>query len=127
MKTTDDGGFENSRPEQSRIESFCFLISILISVVIVGLFVVPNLTMPSKHNEIFLADRINPNHASSASLVRLPGVGIARAEAIVTYRNDFTTTNNKKAFQTYKDLEKVRGIGPKTAQKINEWLKFEEK
>jgi len=125
MKTTDGGGFEGLRPEQSRIESFCFLISILISVVIVGLFVVPNLAMPSKHNGIFLADTINPNHASSASLARLPGIGLTRAEAIVAYRNDFAAPNNKKAFQNFKDLEKVRGIGPKTAQKINEWLKFE--
>jgi competence ComEA-like helix-hairpin-helix protein len=125
MKTTDDGGFEKPWPEQSRIESHCFIISIFINVVIVGLFVVPHLAGPSKHNEISPADRINPNCATSASLTRLPGIGMARAEAIVAYRNDSVATNNKQAFGNYKDLEKVRGIGPKTAQKINEWLKFE--
>jgi competence ComEA-like helix-hairpin-helix protein len=131
MKMTDNGGFDKSGPEQSRLESFCFLISILISIVIVGLFVVPYLAGPSKHpatagkNEIFLAERINPNYASVASLARLPGVGMARAEAIVAYRNDFAAANNKKAYQNYKDLENVRGIGPKTTQKISEWLKFE--
>ena len=125
MKTTDDGGFKKSRPERSRIESHCFIISIFINAVIVGLLIVPYLAGPSKHNEISPADRINPNCATSASLARLPGIGMVRAEAIVAYRNDFAATNNKKAFQNYKDLEKVRGIGPKTAQKINEWLKFE--
>jgi len=125
MKTTDNGGFDKSGPEQSRLESFCFIISIFISVVIVGLFVVPYLAGPSKHNEIFLTDRINPNNAPAASLARLPGVGMARAEAIVAYRSDFAATNSKLAFKNYKDLEKVRGIGPKTAQKICEWLKFE--
>lgn len=125
MKMADDGGLDKFGLEQSRLESFCFIISILICVVITGLFAVPYLAGSLEHNEIVLAGRINPNNASVASLLRLPGVGMVRAEAIVTYRRDFAATDGRRAFESYKDLEKVRGIGPKTAQKICEWLWFE--
>jgi competence ComEA-like helix-hairpin-helix protein len=126
MKMTNGGGFDKSRLEQSRLESFCLIISIFICVVIAGLFALSYPAGSFKHNEIALAGRINPNNASAASLLRLPGVGMTRAEAIVAYRSDFDATDGRRAFENYKDLEKVRGIGPKTAQKICEWLQFEQ-
>lgn len=67
--------------------------------------------------------RINPNTASVASLVRLPGVGKARAMDIIYYRQ-----NQKQAgpaFISTRDLQNIRGIGPKTAEKISPWLIFE--
>ncbi|MHC4291661.1 MAG: ComEA family DNA-binding protein [Planctomycetota bacterium] len=67
--------------------------------------------------------RINPNTASVASLVRLPGVGKARAMDIIYYRQ-----NQKQAgpaFISTRDLQNIRGIGPKTADKISPWLIFE--
>ena len=76
--------------------------------------------------EIELDERINPNDASPASLVRLPGIGVSRAAAIVAYRKNFSEQNgNKPAFKNCDDLQKVKGIGPKTAQNISQWLKFE--
>ena len=79
-----------------------------------------------KGNEIRLESLINPNDAPLASLARLPGIGIARAEAMIAYRRHFIEINsNRKAFQSCDDLQKVKGIGPKTAQNISEWLKFE--
>lgn len=69
--------------------------------------------------------RINPNEAPIESLVRLPGLGIGRAGAIVAYREDANREGGKPAFQDCDDLEKVRGIGPKTVQDISEWLKFD--
>jgi len=76
--------------------------------------------------EIELDERINPNDASSASLVRLPGIGVSRAAAIVACRENFSEQNgNKPAFKNCDDLQKVKGIGPKTAQNISQWLKFE--
>jgi len=76
--------------------------------------------------EIELDSRLNPNDAPLASLIRLPGIGIGRATAIVAYRENFRRQQpNGPAFETADDLQKVKGIGPKTVENIREWLKFE--
>ncbi|UCF44481.1 MAG: helix-hairpin-helix domain-containing protein [Planctomycetota bacterium] len=59
-----------------------------------------------------------------ASLVRLPGIGAVRTAAIVAYRENFGSADNP-AFRDCNDLQKVHGIGPKTAQNICQWLRFE--
>jgi competence ComEA-like helix-hairpin-helix protein len=125
MKKAYDGGTDKRSLEQRKCESYPFIISILICTLLTALFVVPYLTRVHKKNENILTDRINPNNASAASLGRLPGVGIVRAEAIVAYRKEFTSSNSNQVFENCKDLEKVRGIGPTTVQKICEFLKFE--
>ena len=66
--------------------------------------------------------RINPNTASMASLVRLPGIGKARAFDIIHYRQ--TQGQDESVFQSAHDLEAIRGIGPKTAAKLEPWLVF---
>jgi len=69
---------------------------------------------------------INPNNTPAASLVRLPGIGMQRARAIVAYRESFVADEtSNQPFETINDLKKVRGIGPKTIQDIGKWLKFE--
>lgn len=76
--------------------------------------------------EIELDSRINPNGASLASLVRLQGIGITRSTAIVAYRENFRRQQpNRPAFETADDLQKVKGIGPKTVENVSKWLKFE--
>jgi hypothetical protein len=70
------------------------------------------------------AERINPNTASVASLVRLPGVGRARAMDIVHYRDHHQQDGS--AFGLPQDMENIKGIGPKTARNISPWLVFEE-
>ena len=72
-----------------------------------------------------LLDTINPNTASAASLVRLPGIGPARAAAIIEYRKNFG--KDTPAFACPADLDKISGIGPKTIEKMEPWLSFEEK
>jgi competence protein ComEA len=74
--------------------------------------------------EIKLESRVNPNYAPLASLARLPGIGLIRAEAIIAYRKNFSD-NEARPFKDCNDLQKVKGIGPKTAADICEWLKFE--
>ena len=74
---------------------------------------------------IELDGRINPNEAPVSSLVRLPGIGVSRAEAIVTYRENFREEGQRKAFQDSDDLQNVKGIGPVTVQNTGKWLKFE--
>lgn len=56
------------------------------------------------------------NRASAQDLLALPGVGPARAEAIVAARAD-------APFCTVLGIERVRGIGPRTAQNIEGWVR----
>jgi len=76
--------------------------------------------------EIELGDRINPNTAPLESLVRLPGLGVTRAAAIVAYRENLKGKEVRDpAFRDLNDLKKVKGIGPQTARNAGQWLKFE--
>ncbi len=70
--------------------------------------------------KIVLSETINPNTAEAESIVRLPAIGPKRAQAIIDYRNDADT----KAFENINDLQKIKGIGPKTAGKLQKWLYF---
>ncbi|MBL7215166.1 MAG: helix-hairpin-helix domain-containing protein [Phycisphaerae bacterium] len=69
-------------------------------------------------------ERINPNTAPVGSLVRLPGIGRARALDILHFRQ--TNTIDEVVFKTADDLQAIRGIGPKTAENIAPWLEFDE-
>jgi len=112
--------------EQNRIRAFAFVIAAGVCVLLSICFLVSGLAGLRQSCEIRLESRINPNDAPPASLMRLPGIGIGRAGAIVAYRENFSEKNSgSSAFRNCDDLQKVKGIGPKTAQKICEWLKFE--
>jgi competence protein ComEA len=110
---------------QKRIQSFAFVISIVVAVCFSWCFVA-NLAGPEQSYEIRLDEKINPNNASIASLVRLSGIGISRAAAIVAYRENISNQEpNSPVFKSCADLQRVKGIGPKTADNISQWLKFE--
>ena len=72
-----------------------------------------------------LCTKINPNTAPAPSLVRLSGIGPARAQDIIAYRRPFEQ-RGETAFHSPRDLEAIKGIGPKTVEKIAPWLTFEE-
>ena len=110
---------------QNRIQSFAFVIAVSVAVCFSIGFAVSSLLGLGQSYEIGLDEKINPNDAPLASLVRLPGIGVSRAEAIVAYRENFRKERQNKAFQDSDDLQKVKGIGPKTVENISEWLKFE--
>ena len=120
---------QRTEVRQNRIQSFAFVIAASVCVLFSVVFAVSSLVgfgAASDGCEIELEGRINPNDAPVASLVRLPGIGIGKARAIVGYREEFSEQNgNKPAFQNPNDLQKVKGIGPKTVENISEWLKFE--
>ncbi len=104
-----------------------FVISIVVAVCF-SWGLVANFAGHGQSYKIKLDEKINPNNAPAASLVRLSGIGISRAEAIVAYREEFNQkSKNRLAFQSCNDLQKVKGIGPKTVQNISQWLKFEKK
>lgn len=61
----------------------------------------------------------NINTASVTEIEKLPGIGKKTAEAIVAYRTE------KGKFKVAKDLLKVKGIGPKTFEKIKNQVSVE--
>jgi competence ComEA-like helix-hairpin-helix protein len=63
--------------------------------------------------------RIDPNRASIAELIRLPGIGPSLAGRIVADRDQHG------AFSTPEALLRVRGIGPKTLDRIRGFLSFQ--
>ena len=123
-----DNFMRESDTRQKRIQSFAFVISVCVAVCFSCGFVSNLVRFGTAFSgcEIELESRINPNDAPVASLVRLPGIGVGRAGAIVAYRENFSEKDSgSPAFRNCDDLQKVRGIGPKTAQNISQWLKFE--
>jgi competence ComEA-like helix-hairpin-helix protein len=71
------------------------------------------------------AGGLNPNTATAASLERLPGIGPARAAAIIDYRRKHRAGGMQPAFRHLEDLQNVKGIGPKTAGALAELLVFQ--
>lgn len=67
----------------------------------------PSLTSPGPRQPS-AAHPINVNTAPPEALDALPGIGPALSERIVTYRS------TQRPFQHVDELERVRGIGPKT-------------
>jgi competence protein ComEA len=58
---------------------------------------------------------IDPNRADARTLEALPGIGPARAAAILAERE-------RRPFGEVDDLERVAGIGPKTRRRLAPWL-----
>ena len=72
---------------------------------------------------VVVGEGINPNTADSGSLMRLPNIGPKRAEAIVAYRD--SVGEGEIAFERADDLEKIKGIGPKTVAGMKSELCFD--
>ena len=121
----DYGIFDtNSRLERIRLNGF-FLAAGL-AVILCLYFALPGASAERSAKTIRLEDRINPNDASPASLMRLPGLGLAKAQAIVTYRDEFRQSGRGDlAFRDCNDLDKVAGIGPKVTAAMCQYLKFD--
>ncbi len=124
MATNNFG--QQTQTGQNRIQSFAFVIAAGVCVLFSIALAASSLLGVGQSCQIVLDEQINPNDAPAASLVRLPGIGIGKANAIVAYRENFgRKDSDSRAFRSCNDLQKVKGIGPKTAQSISEWLKFE--
>lgn len=62
------------------------------------------------------ASRIELNRATQAQLERLPYIGPVKAQRILDYREDHGL------FERVQELERVRGIGPKTMERLEPLL-----
>ncbi|KHF41924.1 helix-hairpin-helix domain-containing protein [Halalkalibacter okhensis] len=62
--------------------------------------------------------KISINDATAVELEQLPGIGPSKAAAIITYREEHGP------FKGIDDLVQVSGIGPKSIEKLQEFLIF---
>jgi len=63
-------------------------------------------------------ERLDPNRATEVELDRLPGVGPTTALAIIRTREE------RGGYRSARDLLQVRGIGPRTLERIESHLDF---
>ena len=69
-------------------------------------------------DRLLFGGRLDPNRASPEALTLLPGIGPVRADAIARGRAE-------EPFARLEDLERVRGIGPRTVHRLEAWLSVE--
>ncbi len=68
-------------------------------------------TSPSPEATTKQSGKIKLSTATQAELESLPGIGPSKAKAIIDYRETHP-------FKSVNDLDKVKGIGPKTLEKL---------
>jgi len=64
----------------------------------------------------YTTGKININSASASQLDSLPGIGPAYAGRIIDYREA------NGGFKTIEEIENIKGIGPKTFQKLKDLI-----
>ncbi|MGA2092823.1 MAG: helix-hairpin-helix domain-containing protein [Sedimentisphaerales bacterium] len=112
-------------PEPKGIQLAGFNVAVVIAGILFLCFALNGGTVYESQAAIKLQSRINPNDAPAASLARLPGIGITKANAIVEYRRQFQKSGQDDfAFKDCNDLRNIKGIGPVTAENMCEWLRF---
>jgi hypothetical protein len=66
---------------------------------------------------LVLGRRVDPNRADAETLEALPSIGPARAESLLRERA-------RTPFCSERDLDRVKGIGPKVRAALRPWLEF---
>lgn len=113
---------EGVKEESGRTKVAAFAVAICLCLVLSSYLFVGVVSDKNDEHIIKFAGKINPNTASIESMMRLPGIGPARAGDIVEYRSN---CQDRKAFENADDLQVIKGIGPKTVEKMEPWLCFE--
>ncbi len=73
---------------------------------------------PATVGRLLFGEALDPNRASAEDLTVLPGIGPARAAAIVAARE-------ARPFCEAADLMRAHGLGPKTVARLRSWLSFD--
>jgi len=89
-------------------------------------FAVPLLGRSDGALTVDSGERVNPNDAPVASLMRLPQIGVARARAIIAHRERVgSQAGHPPAFREADDLQEIKGIGPAIVEDLRPWLQFD--
>lgn len=113
-------------PEPKGIQLAGFNVAVVIAGILFLYFVLSGRAENPTRSKIELQSRINPNDAPAASLARLPGIGIIKANAIVEYRRQFQKNGwGDLEFKDCNDLRNIKGIGPVTTANMCKYLRFE--
>ena len=101
------------------------IVLLFIAAGVIAVTVAGELCQDRLGRPIELDSAIDINSAPEASLMRLSGIGRSRAGQIVSYR-EANGEANSPAFRNLDDVQKIKGIGPKTAEAISEHVTFEQ-
>ncbi len=108
-----------NRPNLAAMLVVCTAALICLGAMAIGRTVSLDNGIPIDGDRVAAArESIDPNSASIPSLKRLPGIGPAKAAAIVEYRGKA----GPAAFIYAEDLTNVSGIGPGTVDRIRAYL-----
>lgn len=112
-------------PVHRQEEALGFLVGVLIALLLAFGWARTVLRDGAQRGAVCEPEKINPNDAPLASLMRLPGVGLTRARAIVDYRNrPVDQSAPRPVFAGGQDMQRVKGLGPATVADILPWLQF---
>lgn len=108
-------------------QSVAFLVAVGVCLTLSLGFAAGALQRSQSTATVPLQERVNPNEAPVASLMRLPQIGAARARAIVTHRGPADSPAGRPpAFKTADDLQQIKGIGPAIVEGLRPWLQFDD-
>ena len=88
------------------------VILILLSSVVLLLPFSHSFALDNQASVAMQFDKVDINQADVKQLMKLPGIGKKKAQAIVDYRQQ------NGLFQSVEELSKVKGIGKKLSQKL---------
>jgi competence protein ComEA len=69
-------------------------------------------------DRLLFGEKMDLNRADAAALEIIPGIGPSLAKRIIADRS------SRGPFERIEDLERVRGIGPRTVEKIRAWAEI---
>jgi len=76
--------------------------------------------IPNENRQNQLLKSVNINTSNKPDMMKIPGIGPVTAERIILHREDH------RLFNSVEELFNVKGIGPKTLEKIRTYIKIED-
>ena len=108
----------------TKVSMYSYLLAACAGVVCATAF---TFALPTPDAKIIVPESvININTDPAPSIERLPRVGAKLAGEIVKYRAArCEATGEKEVFKNMADLDNIKGIGPKTIERLRPYIRFE--